>query len=311
MITNLPDYKDFENLAKQCLIQSFNHLFKIYENFTEYRDADEIIRDEVSSEDIWLHNLGTIRTSIILIYQAIETSMKSAVCKTTPLLLIEKSKLDWPTLPNKEDKDFDTLYTISGESLLNTYAAVVNEPLSNEIINFIDEVRVLRNRAIHGVANINIGIKQLLEYVLKTYTIFYGKDTWFNDLKEFNLSNPLFGYFDWDVENISSYKFLDFALAILNKKTLNKYLTIDILGRGYYCEHCKEIFDGDYGYLESKWAFLIPNNPTSTKVKCINCNTDIEVIREDCKNSTCKGNVITKDTEVCLTCFDFKSNYSS
>ena len=90
MIKNLPTHTDFENVSKQCLTQSFNLLYKVYENYSEY--DDDIIREEVSLEQIWEHNLGTIRTSLILLHQGIETYMKSAICKTTPLLLIEKTR---------------------------------------------------------------------------------------------------------------------------------------------------------------------------------------------------------------------------
>lgn len=88
MITRLPTYKDFEDVSKQCLTQAFNLLYKVYDEYDEY--DDEVIRAEVSLEQIWTHNSGTIRTSLILLHQGIETYMKSAICKTTPLLLIEK-----------------------------------------------------------------------------------------------------------------------------------------------------------------------------------------------------------------------------
>lgn len=89
MITNLPSFEDFEKVSKECLIQSFNQLFNIYNKYYEYYD-DETINNEVCKEEIWEHHSGTYRTIIILIYQAIETAMKAEVTKVTPFLLIEK-----------------------------------------------------------------------------------------------------------------------------------------------------------------------------------------------------------------------------
>lgn len=90
MITNLPVSEDFEIVSKQCLTQAFNLLFKVYEHYEGY---DYLIKkDEIPIERIWEHNSGTIRTSLILLHQGIETFMKSVICKTSPLLLIEKKK---------------------------------------------------------------------------------------------------------------------------------------------------------------------------------------------------------------------------
>jgi hypothetical protein len=78
----------------------------------------------VQIEDIWNHHHGTLRTALILLHQAIEGLMKAVICETSPLLLIDKPRKDWPTLPHTDEKDFDSLYTIGGEALLTTFCAV-------------------------------------------------------------------------------------------------------------------------------------------------------------------------------------------
>ncbi|MBC7418468.1 MAG: hypothetical protein H7325_09960 [Pedobacter sp.] len=306
MIKNLPTHTDFENVSKQCLTQSFNLLYKVYEHYNEY--DDDIIRDEVPIEQIWQHNSGTIRTSLILLHQGIETFMKSAICKTSPLLLIEKSRIDWPTLPSRTDKDFDSLYTISGEALLTTFCAVPSEILITEdFISFIEKVRQKRNEAIHGASKISVTAKDLFEDILKAYTILFGRDTWFLETWNFNFENPLFGYFDWGYEEALSYHYLDFAEFMIGKKKLNNYLTADVTGRKYFCPQCKNAIEAEYGQLESKWAFLKPNKPTSKIIQCVNCKAEFNVKRDDCVYEDCKGNVIysndAEKVEICLTCY--------
>ena len=306
MITNLPTEKDFEEVTFQCLTQAFNLLFKVYQ---DYQDYDETVQEEVEMSRIWEHNDGTIRTSVILLHQAVETFMKSVVCNTSPLLLIEKNRADWPTLPKKSDKDFDSLYTISGESLLATFCAVESSiEINDKLIIFIEKIRQNRNKAIHGASKISIKPTDLLEDILKTFTYFFGKDSWFLHLSNFNFKNPLFGYFDWDFEDAMSYEFLDFAEFMIGKKRLNKFHSIDLTGRRYFCKICKDTIDAEYGHLESKWAFLKPNKPTSENLYCVNCNAEFNVIRESCSNENCKGNVLYRDNDVeeniCLTCYE-------
>ena len=237
MITNLPTTKDFEEVTFQCLTQAFNLLFEVYQNYQEY---DESIQEDVNISKIWEHNDGTIRTSIILLHQAVETFMKSAICKTSPLLLIEKNRTDWPTLPNKMNKDFDSLYTISGESLLATFCAVESSvKINEELITFIEKIRQNRNKAIHGASKITIKPNELFEDIIKAFTYFFGKDSWFLHLSNANFKNPLFGYLDWEFEDAISYEFLDFADFMIGIKRLNKYHNVDLTGRRYFCKFVK------------------------------------------------------------------------
>ncbi len=304
MIKNLPTYDDFENVSKQCLTQAFNLLYKVYEDYDEYDDDD--VREEVSLDQIWEHNSGTIRTSLILLHQGIETFMKAVICKTTPLLLIEKNRTDWPTLPSRMDKEFDSLYTISGEALLTTFCAVSTDiRVDEDFIQFIENVRQKRNEAIHGANKVTISATDLLDNILKAYTLCFGKDTWFLESWHFNFTNPLFGYFDLDFEDAMSYRYLDFASNVLGKKKLTKYLKADINGRPYFCPECKRTIERQYGSFESKWAFLKPNKPDSNTIHCVNCDVEFLVTRKSCLNDGCEGNVIHEydGEETCLTCF--------
>jgi hypothetical protein len=307
MIINTPVKLDFEIAAKENLTQAFDLLFKVYENYVDY---DELIKEEVTIDDLWTHNNGTIRTSLILLYQAIEGLMKATICETSPLLLIDKPRKDWPSLPNDENKDFDSLYSIGGESLLTTFCATNSKiQIDSSFIHFIEDIRQKRNQIIHGTTNTIISPKFIIESILKTFTIWFGKNSWLAELKANLLENPLFGYFDSDYESTDSYKYLDFVLLVIGKNILSKHLSIDIKGRAYFCPECKYSIESEDGWMDSKWAFLSPNNPTSNRLTCVNCNTIFEVIRDKCNEEVCKGNVLCNATEykgsgiICLTCF--------
>lgn len=308
MIINNPTKTDFENVAKENLTQAFNLLFKVHDNYIDH--DDEIIKEEVPIEDIWEHHHGTLRTALILLHQAIEGLMKAVICETSPLLLIDKPRKDWPTLPLADNKDFDSLYTIGGEALLTTFCAVdstINR--DSDLINFIEGIRQKRNQAIHGTNFKDVTVKYIIENILKAFTIWFGKDTWHKELKQNIFENPLFGYFDSDYESAISYKFLDFALSVIGKAPLSNYVSLDIKNRSYFCPDCKRSIERDFGDLKSKWAFLNPNEPTSTTIYCLNCHHPFEVQREKYNISGCKGNVHFGDPDyeggiVCLTCFE-------
>lgn len=308
MIINNPTKIDFETVAKENLTQAFNLLFKVYDDYSNYED----LTDEVTLEEIWEHHKGTLRTTLILLHQAIEGLMKASICDTSPLLLIDKPKKDWPTLPNSSNKDFDSLYTIGGESLLNTFCAVSSSvQINQELVDFIEEIRLKRNTAIHGTSVKDISPKFILINILKVFTFWFGKDSWHVELKNNLLQNPLFGFYDYDYEEAITYKYLDFTLAIIGKKNISNHISFSIRGRNYYCPSCKYTVDKEYGKLESKWAFLNPNTANSNIIRCLNCDESFPVLRTECENEGCQGNVLYNDVvntgeTLCLTCFEIQ-----
>lgn len=303
MISNIPDYQDFEQDAKGCLIQAFESVFKIYSGYKDY--DDENIYEEVPLNEVWKHNKVTLKASIILLHQGIEAYMKGTIAKNSAYLLLEQKRSDWPTLPDSINKDFNTMFTIAGENLLHTFCAVNSNKLDSETIKFIENIRQNRNKAIHGASTILSDPSNIIHDILKAYTYFFGKDQWFNDIKTWTQSNPLFGYYDWDFESIQSYKYLDFLDAIIGIKQLKKFFNFNIIGRRYFCPTCLHTVQSKDVNLCSKWAFLHPNKPFSTIVYCINCNFNHEIERSDCNKKDCQGNVIDMDG-ICLTCCQAK-----
>lgn len=301
MITNIPTYDDFEKVSKECLIQALELFFRIYSSYKEY--DDENIYEEVPLNEIWEHNKPTLRTSLILLHQGIETYMKSVIVKNSPYLLLEQKRGEWPTLPKSKDMDYAAMYTFAGENLLHTFCAVSSDKISSDKVRFIETIRQNRNKAIHGAGNILSDPKIIVQDILTAYTYFFGKDHWFNDFRKWNQSNPLFGYYDWNFESTLSYKFLDFLEITIGIKQLQKYLSFDISSRRYFCPTCLYEIRSKDDELLSRWAFLFPNTPISNKIFCINCDFESEIERVDCNTKNCKGNVIDM-SGTCLTCGD-------
>lgn len=81
-----------------------------------------------------------------------------------------------------------------------------------------------------------------------------------------------------------------------------------LIGRAYFCPECKRTKEKEGDYLGSKWAFLEPNRPNSTIIHCVNCNAQFNVIRKDCIENDCNGNVL-HDYDgrlTCLACFNYQ-----
>jgi len=295
MITNLPSSNDFENVAKQCLTQAFNIVYGI--------DKELVYVDEVPSEDVWEYHLGDLSTSLILVYQAIESLMKAQICQESTLLLIDLKRTDWPTMPDQADKDFNELFTIGGEALQKTYGAAISPAKADkDLMKFVDDIRLTRNKIIHGVSREYLDPEYLIEITLNTYTYFLGKDSWWLTMRELHINNPLFGIFNNNYEEANLIEKLDYVEEVVDQAELRKHFSLDLKSRRYYCPWCQSSLAEEDGDLETQWALLIPQKKKgATEIKCINCQRTHPVTRQKCNQADCKGDVMAEE-EICLTC---------
>lgn len=255
------------------------------------------------------------KTSIVLIHQGIEALLKSKISKKSPLLLLEQRRSDWKTLPGSDDIDFTDMYTISGEDLIRTFFATLNEgEIEDNFRAHFEKVRVIRNKIVHGIGNDEIKPEEVLRLILWTFTYLNGKGSFWRALQDKFYDHPghLVGDSDLEFEEIQQYSHLDYLQALLGKGELNNHFEIDLKSRRFYCPECtgqdgilvQQDQDGNVVNVDtsptSKWTFLRPNNPDSTNVFCLVCQRNFEVERNDCngeEEKACKGNVLYLEEE--------------
>lgn len=310
MIKDLPSPSEFQDVAIECLIQAYNNIVNI----------DNGLNDETPRDEIWEYNQIVLKTGIVLIHQGVESLMKSEICKKSPFLLIEKRRSEWKTLPNNSDDSFSDLYTIAGDDLLKTfYACTGSKKVHKNFINHYEEIRIKRNKIIHGLGTEKLTPEYVLRLILCSFTYLLGKDSFWSAVLDKFYRHPGFDHEDSDVEweEIIQYNRMEHLNLFLGKKELKKHFSVDITARAYYCPDCSEkaeiITANGMQHPNSMWAFLNPNIPDSTKITCIVCQTEFDVIREDCVKADCKGNIKylleegeegEPDTWVCLTCWN-------
>jgi len=320
MIKNLPSANDYKNVAFECLIQAYKSICKV---------DNEELEVGVERADIWEYNEIVLRTSIILTHQALEALLKSIISEKTPLLLIEKSGENEKTLPDSEDIDFTDLYTISGQELLKTFFVTVNpNDYSQDLANHFEQVRLLRNKLVHGIGVVKLTPEPVLIMILTTFTLICGKSSFWLALQDKFYDHPaqLEGEPKFVFNRAEQYVHLEYLEALLGRGEMNKHFEHDFKARRYLCPDCtgeEGVLVTDDGkvsqYPNFRYTFLRPNEPTSTNVNCLVCHQDFEVERVDCNKEGCKGNVIFINREdedideetgevydeaskICLTC---------
>jgi hypothetical protein len=311
MFTDIPTDKDYRNSAIECLIQAYDNIWSI----------DNSLNNDTPREEIWDYHQIVLRTGIVLIHQGVEGLMKAEVCKVSPLLLIDKKRSEWKTLPDSADESFSNAYTIAGDDLLRTFFACITPgSVPRDFLAHYEEVRTKRNKIAHGVSNDQLTPEYVLTLVLSSFTYLIGKDSFWASVLEKFYQHPGHEHddFDLELEEMMQYNRMDHLHLFLKEAELKSHFSVDITARPYLCPDCTEkgevtTKDG-MTHPESKWAFLNPNLPDANNLSCIVCQMDFEVIREDCGYNGCKGNVKYlleeadgstefKDIWVCLTCW--------
>ncbi|SMG15588.1 hypothetical protein [Sphingobacterium psychroaquaticum] len=315
MITGIPNANEYKQIAMECLIQAYNSIVSV----------DNALTNSTPREKIWEYNQIVLRSGLVLIHQGIEGLLKSEICKTSPLLLIEKKRGDWKTLPESADENFSELYTIGGEDLLRTYYACIGaKKVHEKFLQLYEEIRVRRNKIVHGIGNEKLTPEYILTLILDTFTYLLGKDSFWEAASSKFYQHPGFQYEDEDVEweDMIHYNKMEHLSFFLGKKTLKKHFSVDITARPYLCPHCTEKSEiatkKGAKRADSKWAFLHPNDPLGTNLSCIVCQSDFGVLREDCGKDGCKGNVKyliedddDSETYICLTCWHDETREAS
>jgi len=99
MITNIPKPSQYKTSGVECLIQAYDNVFKI----------DNELTPDTPRDRIWEYNQIVLRTSLVLIHQGVEGLMKAKICEVSPLLLLDKKRSEWKTLPTSTIDSYDDL----------------------------------------------------------------------------------------------------------------------------------------------------------------------------------------------------------
>jgi hypothetical protein len=305
MIKNIPHHSEFENLGIQCILKSFEMLYRLGNEYHE-ADTDENLKGEVSKSQFWKFNKITVNTSLIVLFQGVEYLMKMSITKHSALLLLENNRNEWPTLPSKKDKNFDELQTISGENLLAVFCATIPDGFNlDEFVKNYESLRIKRNMLVHSTGVKNLKHQFVLQQILFFITIFYSVEKCLPLLRENFVSDPYFGYWDSDIEGAQFVTVLDFLERELGKSGMKPYLNVNLKARRYCCPECTYWLNQHGEDYYPKWSFLKPNTPSSNVIECLICAENYEVTRKDCDKAGCKGNVLSSNriSDQCLTCF--------
>lgn len=301
MIKDIPTREEFDSAAKAQFDFAWDIAISFLLSLEDARGYSEVEADDEKA--FWESARQRILTALIVTQQGVELGVKGKIVAISPFLLISGNPSDWPKDRNGAGISFSEFRAIDAQDLIKVHDTVHNEKLDPEFSTLFENLRKLRNKAMHTVdKNLNVSVQEVLLNILEFHKYLYGNESWIETRKEFLYdSADARVFFNTEhVEGLVAKEFLA-VFNFLEPAQVNKFFNIDKRQRLYLCPQCKYETD-KYESIETRYAVLRPNEPNSEDLFCFVCNSLHSVVRENCSQDKCPGNVLSLEYDICCTC---------
>lgn len=299
MIVNIPTSNDFYQSGKEL----FNFAWDATSTLlTEFDQADYYGFDkEEVSDKYWAAARRTLTTSLTIVQQGVELSLKGKIAEVSPYLLLSDPPSRWPSPYQGVAVDFSQFRTVDAQDLIRIHDTFAPVQLSTEFAERFHSLRERRNVIMHSVgSSVSVQVAEVVEALLYMHKVLFPTENWATVRREFLENSP-----DSELgsgEYATNRTCWEFSIVkeMLKPAQVLQFMGIDKKQRAYLCPRCLNDANKDAEF-EFKLAVLRPRSATSTQVYCPVCNGEHEVVREAC-DKDCPGNVISAETGACLTC---------
>lgn len=298
MIRDIPSKEDFDAVGSALLDQAWETATSLLLDLDE---AYEVEEEEIA--EYWQSANTRMATALSIAHQGAEFLIKGKIAEVSPFLLIANAPREWP----KANSDGDILYsqfrTVDAQDLVRLHDGCATAPLEKDFKEAFDALRVRRNSIMHTVdRRLKIHVVELIESILKIHKSLVPQRDWINarrDALSESSSVTLFSAADWVEPRI--VREFSVITDTLSPSAMKEYFGFNKKQRTYICPNCSWDVLEEYGE-EVKTAQLRPNCGASTSVWCFICTKEEKVLRIDCKEAECPGNVVAPEWARCLTC---------
>lgn len=296
MIIDIPTSADFDqsessflNLAWDAVVRL---LFELEDS--QLREWDD---DGAVSNEYWQAAQWSLSTSLALTQQGVEFLLKGRIAAISPFLLITGNPSEWPRGCDKQDISFAEFRTIDAQDLIRVHDTFAHTGLPENFKEQFNRLRKLRNSIIHTVnKSMRITPHQIIAEILEVSIHLLTPGKWVDLRRAYLEKSPTTVAYSTDELEYALAREMLIIVEELKPQELKELLGFNKKKRRYICLSCSYP-DGEF-YPEL--AQLKPNTPESTSVYCFVCGKTHIVVRTDCKY--CEGNVIDKQSNMCLTC---------
>jgi hypothetical protein len=300
MVNNIPEAEDFYESGKGLLDFAWNTVAILLTNLdnAKYYGVDE----EEVSETYWNASKRSLTTALAITQQGVEFVLKGKIAEISPFLLISDPPQRWPSPYDCKDIDFAQFRTIDAQDLVRVHDTFSASRLDPNFVDKFNSLREKRNAIMHSVdKKLSVHVTEVFEAILSMHKALFPDKGWGKVRRSFLEISPdsELGGIDF-VTNMLCWEFY-LVFSLLTPAKVKEFFKVDKKQRSYFCPKCYEDRDSHVDF-EYKLAVLDPKGPKSTKLYCPVCDEHYDVIRQQCDEDDCPGNVISEEYGFCLNC---------
>lgn len=301
MIIEIPNKSDFFQSGLSILNLAWGAVAAFYIDL-EYSELEEWDEDGAMTEDYWQAAQQPISIALALAQQGIELLLKGRISEISPFLLLAGNPRDWPASCSDKDTPFADFRTIEAHELIRCHDTVIADRLTESFKTQFERLRRLRNIIFHSVdKKSRPTAEDVFRVILESIDCLYHPKGWVRIRREYLEKSPKSIAYSSPEPEVYLISELLHIVRLLKPSEAKRYLGFNKKQRAYICYECaSKSSDID---LQPRIATLDPNTPKSTRVYCFVCDRHYPVIRKDCTQDDCPGNVIDAKEGVCLTCY--------
>ena len=298
-VSNIPTEGDFYTSGKELLDFSWDVIARLLTDIdqAEYYGVDP---SEISDK-YWSAAKRRLTTALSITQQGVEFILKGKIAAISPFLLITDPPAKWPSPYENKPINFSDFRTIDAQDLIRVIDTFAPNLLPNDFVEQFHQLREKRNRIMHSVdKRLTIDVAEVLDSLLFMHKALFPNESWAAVRLRFLDQAPdsELGAYEYSRNRVCWET--ELAIDLLKPSKVKKYFGIDKKQRRYTCPTCISEANTDAGF-DHKLAVLQPKGPSSTTLYCPVCDSIYNVIRKECENEGCPGNVLNEEGE-CLTC---------
>lgn len=298
-VTNIPTEEDFYASGKELLDFSWDVVARL---LTDIDEAEYFgVDPEEISDNYWAAAKRRLTTSLSITQQGVEFILKGKISAISPFLLIADTPAKWPSPYEGKPINFSAFRTVDAQDLIRVLDTFSSTPIPDNFVEQFHQLREKRNHIMHSVdKRLTVDVAEVIDSLLFVHKTLFPDESWVSVRLHFLDQAP-------DSE-LGAYEFsrnrvcweTELVIKLLSPSKVKKYFGIDKKQRRYLCPECRWKANRDAGF-DHKLGVLKPKGPTATQLYCPVCDSTHTVIREDCDDPECPGNVLSEEGE-CLTC---------
>ena len=315
MITDIPTAEEFRLNGLEFLNLAWDNMLKTQhekerlDGFKRFNGLQDLEEDQRQTKLDLLNKRAqqSLSVGVALAQQGSEFLLKSKIASVSPFLLIScEPPSRWPTAQDESLRvPFANFKTIDATELVRVHNTACAEKLPERFVIQFERLRKVRNSVMHSVdKQRSLTARDIALAILDAVDTLIGACSWQPIRQQFTLERYEVNWLSYhraiatgELSNETAFVIDD----LLQPAEVKRFYDFNVKQRRYSCPFCSQGYRSRDG---KPLAQLKPNEPTSTKIHCITCCDSFDVVRSDCPQENCPGNVIHhgEAAAMCLTC---------